>query len=49
MVHFNGVQRYWALRSGGNFSTNDDMKTELQYSTIVQSEQSSPPDAKPML
>ena len=37
------------MRSGGNFSTNDDMKTELQYSTNVYSERSTPPDAKPML
>lgn len=38
-----------ALRSGGNFSTNDDMKTELQYSTNVHSERLNPPDAKPVL
>ena len=37
------------MRSGGIFSTNDDMKTELQYSTNVHSERSTPPDAKPML
>ena len=37
------------MRSGGNFSTNDDMKTELQYSTNVYSERSNQPDAKPML
>lgn len=34
---------------GRDFSTNDDMKTELQYSTNVYSERSTPPDAKPVL
>ena len=37
------------MRSGGIFSTNDDMKTELQHSTIGQSGQSIPPEAKPLL
>lgn len=37
------------MRSGGIFSTNDNMKTELQYSTNVHSERSNPPDAKHLL
>ena len=37
------------MRSGGIFSTNDNMKTELQYSTNVHSERSTPPDAKHLL
>lgn len=38
-----------ALRSGGNFSTNDDMKTELQHSTSGHSKRFAPPDAKHLL
>ena len=37
------------MRSGGIFSTNLDTKTELQHSTNVHSERSTPPDAKHLL
>lgn len=37
------------MRSGGIFSTNDDMKTELQHTTNVHSDRSTPPDVKHLL